>query len=976
MADKHSCVRELQHNMSTGSLPSLPGHQLKPALRQNYPRPNRLQITRQGNRYERDRTPLLDENLRVLRNESPRKLYVKKQEILKQWEDISEAEKLLSHKALKKGEERVLNSSKSQPSLRVEPAWVKHDRHVLRFYMFFKEAVHESALESYRVRKCVLYFFMSDGTISISEPREENSGMPQGNFLTRRKIVNEVTGESFKPADFAIGSENTIYGKCFRVVDCDPTTKEYFKEHGLPVGEPEEYPEDPHRTRGTELKNSGLKSKQRRSKSFANTPYNNKVLNFICIWDDSGRMLGEKTEYKLTYHLNDSTVEVHSLRAGDFGKHPVLVKRQKLVRDLSQPEQGHYSDEDLKCGEYIDCFRRKLLLLSCDNFTRKYYERVYNYKQKQVDHAKTPRPMYTHKIPPYNGFGSEDDSLANCLALVPRPVGQDVKKFMKHHGKELLFRAKFKDPAPGNEDRIFAITYYMEDDTVSIFEPPRKNSGILGGKFLERGRYKLPIKEKQANNTALELEDIIFEKIQSRMLGGPFLLLRAFQKFSKDDGKGIGFANFKVGLRSVGILPEAATDSDLYKLFQQYDVSGDGKIDFQEFVDKVMKERQRATNEGPFTSRWLRPGDFYVGAVLRFMFLQTGSCTDEFVITGATSRTFELMEEHKETFPKSNVDEVVASLGKTLSLHNVKVTDAFKNIDSDRKGWISAEEFMSLLKKWSVDFGLVDSELSEQECLTLFRLYDENNDGKIVYSEFCDALVRNNSYGRAKIVFSKNFASKEGGEEVDPQFVQPEEELRRRFSNVGIEGSTEISLTKFNNTCAITGIHIDAKEFQRLQQHFQNGNNALVGFDELCAVLFHDPTKLVKKLELDGARAENDHEVLEYQHVLDINAARKSDAEHVLELMKSFSSFFRRKSTLFKNCLKFDLDRRGTIKQKDFIEALARSNPDYCGASRQVLLSYIFRKNPLALAYEPFIEIMFSQDANAALKTYGKFLKE
>ena len=951
---------------------------MKPAPRQHYPRPNRLQISKLGNRYEREKAPVLDENLRVLQRDSPRLIYSKKQEILKQWEEVTEQEKLLRHKALlNPSRSRPLSQCKSFPSLRVEPSWVKFDRQVLRFYLYFKEAVHESAHENYRVRKCILYYFLSDKTISISEPREENSGMPQGNFLTRRTMMNGETGEDFKPADFMLGGEYTIHGRRFRVVDCDQNTKEYFKNQGLELGQPEEYPQDPHRSRGSlsKPKLGGLKAT--RDKSVIHTPYHNKVLNFTCMWDDSHRLLGEKSEYKLTYHLNDGTIEVHSLRAGDFGKFPVLVKRQKLARSLGQEDAGHYSDEDLTCGEYIDCYSRRLLLLSCDNFTRKYYERVYGYKQKEVEHAKTPRPIYTHPIPPYNGFGSEDDSLANCLALVPRPVGQDVKKFMKHHGKELLFRAKFKDPAPGNEDRIFAITYYMEDDTVSIFEPKRKNSGILGGKFLERGKYKLPIKEKQANNDVLELEEIIFEKIQSRMLGGPFLLLRAFQRFSKDDGKGIGFANFKVGLRSVGILPEAATDSDLYKLFQMYDVSGDGKIDFQEFVDKVMKERQRATNEGHYTRRWLRPSDFYVGATLRFMFNQTGTCTDEFIITGATTRTLELMEAHKETFPKSNVDEVVASLGKTLSLHNVKVTDVFKNIDRDGKGWITADEFVSLLKKWSVDFGLVDSELSEQECLTLFRLYDANNDRRIVYSEFCDALARNKSHGKAKIVFTKNISSQDGSEECDPQFVQPEEELRKRFKSMGIDGSTEICLTKFNNTCAITGVHIDAKEFKRLEQHFQNGNNSLVGFDELCAVLFHDPSKLVKKLELDKLKSASDHEILEYQQVLDINAARTSDGEHVLELMKRFSAhFLRRKAALLTNFRKFDLNNRGTIKQKDFVEALERSNQDYCGSSRQVLISYIFRKNPLALAYEPFLEIMFAQDVNSAVKSYGPFLKD
>ena len=34
------------------------------------------------------------------------------------------------------------------------------------------------------------------------------------------------------------------------------------------------------------------------------------------------------------------------------------------------------------------------------------------------------------------------------------------------------------------------ISFYLSDDTISIFEPAQKNSGIMEGKFLERRKYK------------------------------------------------------------------------------------------------------------------------------------------------------------------------------------------------------------------------------------------------------------------------------------------------------------------------------------------------------------------------------------------------------------------------------------------------------------------------------------------------------
>ena len=61
----------------------------------------------------------------------------------------------------------------------VQPAWVAFDRKVLRFNCFFKEAVNESRLENFRVRNCVLYYYLEDDSMHVSEPKVENSGIPQ-----------------------------------------------------------------------------------------------------------------------------------------------------------------------------------------------------------------------------------------------------------------------------------------------------------------------------------------------------------------------------------------------------------------------------------------------------------------------------------------------------------------------------------------------------------------------------------------------------------------------------------------------------------------------------------------------------------------------------------------------------------------------------------------------------------------------------
>ena len=43
---------------------------------------------------------------------------------------------------------------------------------------------------------------------------------------------------------------------------------------------------------------------------------------------------------------------------------------------------------------------------------------------------------------------------------------------------------------PEDIDRRFIISFYLADDTISIFEPAQKNSGIIEGPFLARKKYK------------------------------------------------------------------------------------------------------------------------------------------------------------------------------------------------------------------------------------------------------------------------------------------------------------------------------------------------------------------------------------------------------------------------------------------------------------------------------------------------------
>ena len=141
-----------------------------------------------------------------------------------------------------------------------QPDWVKLDKQVLRFFGFFRESIVESKLEDSRIRKLTVYFFLTDGTLSIFEDRETNSGILQGPFLRRGKIKkpenSQVTSEeglstkseltagktrtnvfnmtvSNKTAfyefhDLLVGNDIYIYGKWIRLYNCDDYTREFY----------------------------------------------------------------------------------------------------------------------------------------------------------------------------------------------------------------------------------------------------------------------------------------------------------------------------------------------------------------------------------------------------------------------------------------------------------------------------------------------------------------------------------------------------------------------------------------------------------------------------------------------------------------------------------------------------------------------------------------------------------------------------
>ena len=246
--------------------------------------------------------------------------------------------------------------------------------------------------------------------------------------------------------------------------------------------------------------------------------YDRKVLRFYLAWDDRRSLYGELRPFVLHYYLADDSMEVLEVRRANAGRDPfpLFLKRGKVYKNIDsylnidaptthttqlidrtgRVDPGTmetFTEADFAVGREVQINGAQFLIYGCDEFTRDYYTKVYGVMFEDIpvvfdESAERPQLL----IPPHVAPGSEEDSLGSFLYLIPKVPKKNFRRMMENDRKILRFMARLDTTAPEDQGRIFVVKYFLADDTVAVFEPPQKNSGIVGGKFLERGRIKKP----------------------------------------------------------------------------------------------------------------------------------------------------------------------------------------------------------------------------------------------------------------------------------------------------------------------------------------------------------------------------------------------------------------------------------------------------------------------------------------------------
>jgi hypothetical protein len=306
--------------------------------------------------------------------------------------------------------------------------------------------------------------------------------------------------------------------------------------------------------------------------------YGNQALKFRCIWDDTSHLYGDVLEFSLTYYMSDDSVEIISIPS-HLTKDQTrlkLLKRSKLPKSFhstmglgTRPtDEAFFHWTDFFIGLELEVYGRRLILADADRNTRNFYEEQNYAFGPPIIRAAAEVTMHEREVPPATGFGSEEDSLRSVAgSLLPGPA--PVKKLGEN--KVLSFFCSLLSGGIDDIDRRFVITYYVQDQTMKIIEPPVRNSGFTGGVFLSRRAVKKP-------NGELLTEKDLYVGCRLKVLKHEFLLLDTNETtLHWMEDKGFKRSNFYAIMDKIRpYLLEASANGSLISQCKQLEKSENG----------------------------------------------------------------------------------------------------------------------------------------------------------------------------------------------------------------------------------------------------------------------------------------------------------------------------------------------------------------------------------------------------------------
>jgi len=531
------------------------------------------------------------------------------------------------------------------------PTWDAYDRHVLRFYGFFKEAVVETNLENSRVRAIILYYYLEDDTCQVIERKQDNSGMPQGQLIRRHRFPNAYSGDYLQPEDLQVGGDLFIYGRTLHLVDCDLFTRSWYEQADNEQGPAEEVEMDNFNRSKQQMGSQTAVGPKNFEKNYREVmlggghvnadmqqflEYDRKVLRFYAVMDDLQTPQFERRPFELTFFLSCDEIEVREKYPLNCGRDsfPIFFRKGKMPKG-SYSVQGPQAPPKQK-SDYVDgrdffvgqevmlLTNYKFYIYDADVFTRQYFKEELGIDLDPCIDVRLPeRAVPRPGTPPYTGYGSWDDSMGSVTHLMPKVPKPDHIKLFTHEGKILRFMARYNNPKVEDTQRVFVLSFHLADDCVSIHEPPQRNLGIVTGKFLEKAVHVNQItgnlfkpedllpgnivkvyghefemldmdeytqklfQDPNAQFKTYDLETVL-QKLREAMRQQYPLVRDIFRRFDKDHDGVITVHEFSQGLEKFGFAN--LSEETVMQLMRHFDARQDGQVSYNEFCDALLDE--------------------------------------------------------------------------------------------------------------------------------------------------------------------------------------------------------------------------------------------------------------------------------------------------------------------------------------------------------------------------------------------------
>lgn len=375
------------------------------------------------------------------------------------------------------------------------PSWIKYQDVVLCFHAICGGRKVEDA-STMAVR---IVYHMYDSTFEVLYGDGDLKGKV---FIKRYTNMSDVDQPcvkgSFDPFKVQIGDSIEIFGRYFTIVDANDRTREFRGEHGCPIGAPMQSVEGlaEEETEGTRWqqprgeKITSYLTCERKAKTIVPPDWKGIVLRFWATCEEEEEE-EEDGRFLIQYHPEDSSIELRQFVDFSQSKTCRYLSRTTLVDPIASMIQsgdtmvgGPLQLQDVLVGRRVTICGKRLFVYKTDKPSLQWINNnVPNLAEGicdeiSIDHdaVAASRRSKHQKISCLQEEEDKDQSSP------PPPPGVNEMQFLAQFSAE----KSLKRISRIDKERKFVITVHCPDETISIREIHRPNSGTIAGKFLER----------------------------------------------------------------------------------------------------------------------------------------------------------------------------------------------------------------------------------------------------------------------------------------------------------------------------------------------------------------------------------------------------------------------------------------------------------------------------------------------------------